>query len=146
MTKSEGQRPATVPSGPAPNTRQVRVLVADDNHDQVLALVTLLRQEGYEARGAHNGIDALRVMSVFDPDAAVLDIDMPGMDGYQVARAIRERSHRRPLLIASTAHAGPEDEAMAKIAGFDHHLAKPFGAERLLRLLEPLRSPRSPAA
>lgn len=120
---------------------QLRVLVADDNHDQVLAVVTLLRQQGYEARGVHNGEDALKVLKVFDAHAVILDIDMPGRNGYEIAGEIRKQQGPVPLLIACTAHTTPEDAAMAKVAGFHHHVPKPFPAEHLLALLRAMHAP-----
>jgi CheY-like chemotaxis protein len=74
----------------------------------------------------------------FDPDIALIDIGMPGMSGYEVARELREEfGKERPLLIAVTGWKQSSDRILAKLAGFDHHLAKPFESKALLELIAP---------
>ena len=121
-----------VPRGPA----SLRILVADDNRDQVLTLLSLLRGEGYEVRGVYDGQAALDAGAEFEPDVYLLDIGMPGMTGYDVARKLRELYGTNPVIVAITAYAQSSDKIAAQLAGFDHHVAKPFAADTLLKLLK----------
>ena len=85
-----------------------RVLVADDDKDAVLILTALLRDEGYEVRGVHHGAEVLDAVFNFAPDVVLLDIGMPQMSGYEVARRLRERyGSARPALIAVTGLTAP---------------------------------------
>ncbi|HUQ73313.1 MAG TPA: response regulator [Burkholderiales bacterium] len=119
----------------------LRVLVVDDELDAALTLMAILREDGYETRGAHRGLEALEAMRDFAPHAVLLDIGMPDLNGYDVARKIRERYAKHgPLLIAVTARKQHEDKVRARQAGFDHHVAKPYDPEALLDLLKPLRT------
>lgn len=115
----------------------MRVLIADDNHDTVLSLMMLLREEGHEVEGAYSAADAIVAAGRFKPDAMILDIEMPAMSGYAVAREIRNIfGERSPLLIAITGKwTMPSDRRLAEEVGFDHHLAKPTDPNALLRLL-----------
>ena len=113
-----------------------RILVADDDKDTVLSLTALLREEGYEVRGVHRGSEVLQAVFNFAPDVVLLDIGMPQMSGYDVARTLRERyGSARPALIAVTGRAGDADQRQARAAGFEHHVAKPYEPRALLRLI-----------
>ncbi|HZS68976.1 MAG TPA: response regulator, partial [Burkholderiales bacterium] len=95
-------------------------------------------------REVYRGNEVLRMIADFDPDVALVDIGMPGMTGYDVAREVREHYGKgRPLLIAVTGWKKPSDRILAQLAGFDHHLPKPFEANELLVLLEPLATGKS---
>jgi CheY-like chemotaxis protein len=121
--------------------RRLRVLVADDERDQVMTLALLLLDEGHEVREVYRGSEVLRMVRDFDPDVALIDIGMPGMTGYDVAREIRQVfGVGRPLLIAVTGWKQSSDRILARLAGFDHHLPKPFDTSKLLELIEPLAS------
>jgi DNA-binding response OmpR family regulator len=132
------------PSGSSPDEshapRSLRVLIADDERDTVLMLMAILRDEGHEVRGVHNGKDALAAFVEFDPDVAIIDIAMPGMTGWDVARTVRKlHDGTRPLLIACSGHyTKGSDQALAKMAGFTHCLPKPCDPDELLALLKPL--------
>src|SRR5687768_9835852 len=116
--------------------KEPRVLVADDDEDTVLTLTTLLREEGYEVRGVHRGAEVLQAVFNFAPDVVLLDIGMPQMSGYDVARTLRERyGSARPALIAVTGRALEADRQQARAAGFEHHVAKPYEPGALLRLI-----------
>jgi two-component system CheB/CheR fusion protein len=120
----------------APRSRAVRILLADDNQDALEMLAFLLTREGHTVVTAENGARALEVMASFDADVAVLDIGMPGLNGYDVARAIRaSRSDSRPLLVALSGLGQAEDRARALEAGFDQHFTKPIEIGSLLNLL-----------
>jgi len=119
--------------------RRLRILVADDERDQVMTLALLLADEGHEVREVYRGSEVLRMVRDFDPDVALIDIGMPGMTGYDAAREIRQvLGGTRPLLVAVTGWKQSSDRILAKLAGFDHHLAKPFDPQALLALIEPL--------
>ena len=133
--------PAAEDSPRAPATKQLRVLVADDDRDMVATLAAILNDEGHQVREVYRGTEVMRLLDEFDADVALLDIGMPGMSGYDVAREVREKhGKQRPLLVAITGWHKASDRILAKLVGFDHHLAKPFEAKDLLALLEPLIS------
>jgi CheY-like chemotaxis protein len=115
----------------------MRVLIADDNADALLTLEALLDSEGYEVRAVGSGMEVLPALREFLPHAVVLDIKMPGLSGYEVARRIHGRyGERRPRLIALSGHYRQEpDRLLAQGVGFDHHLAKPCDFRALLELL-----------
>lgn len=113
-----------------------RILVADDDEDTVASLSTLLRDEGYAVRGVHHGAEVLQAIFQFAPDIVLLDIGMPRMSGYEVARELRERyGSARPVLIAVTGRAADADRQQARAAGFEHHVAKPYQPGALLALI-----------
>ena len=133
------QSPAA--QGEARARRRLRILVADDERDQVATLAAILQDEGHEVRECYRGSEVLRMVRGFDPDVALVDIGMPGMSGYEVARELRqELGKERPLLIAVTGWKQSSDRILARLAGFDHHLAKPFESSALLELIAPLAS------
>jgi CheY-like chemotaxis protein len=113
-----------------------RVLVVDDNQDIADGLGELLQTLGMETRVVYRGAAALDALSSFRPQVILLDIGMPGMDGYEVARQVRARFPvARPKLIAVTGWGSERDRQRIREAGFDHHLVKPVGADRLHRVL-----------
>jgi DNA-binding response OmpR family regulator len=128
--------------------RKLRVLVADDERDQVATLAALLIDEGHEVREVYRGTEVVRLVREFDPDIALIDIGMPGMSGYEVARELRlEFGKARPMLIAITGWKQSSDRILARLAGFDHHMAKPFDPRTLLELIAPMATGGSaPAA
>ena len=126
-------RGAAAPGGGA---GRARVLVVDDDQDFNRALATLLEMVGYEVRTAHDGLKGLDSVEEFRPHCAVLDVDLPGLDGVEVARRLRRQPHGRDItLIAMTGWARNEDRTAAMLAGFDHFLAKPVNLDELFALL-----------
>lgn len=114
-----------------------RVLLVDDNIDFVSSLKTLLTHSGHEVRLAHSGEDALMIAADFVPDIAFLDIGMPGMNGYDLARALRQKSALADCtLVAVTGWGQEKDRQLSKEAGFDHHLLKPAALEDIKALIE----------
>jgi CheY-like chemotaxis protein len=110
----------------APNRRPIRVLCVDDNHDAAESLALILQLVGLQAEVAYDGPSALAKAARFHPDACVSDINMPGMDGYELARKLRARAGPEPLLlIALTARTNEDDRQRSADAGFDLHLDKP---------------------
>jgi CheY-like chemotaxis protein len=113
-----------------------RVLLVDDNVDAVESMEILLEAFGYEVATATHPDLALAQLESFAPAAAVIDIGLPGMDGYQLAAEIRRRLAGRPMrLIAFTGYGGAEAITRATAAGFDTHLVKPVEIDRLLAAL-----------
>jgi PAS domain S-box-containing protein len=122
------------PASEAPASR--KILVADDNQDAANTLSLLLRLAGHDVRTAHGGRLALKLASEFKPEFAFLDIGMPDLDGYEVARRLRLTDGGRNVrLIALTGLGQEEDKRRAHDAGFDHHLTKPVDPQRLDALL-----------
>ena len=117
----------------------LRVLVADDDRDTVVTLTTLLAQEGHETRGVESGSDVEALVRVFNPDAVLLDIGMPGKNGYEIARSLRqELGVAVPLLIAVTSYGRAADKLLAQIAGFHHHISKPYEMQEIVSILAAL--------
>ncbi len=112
----------------------MRVLVADDNRDAIDTLAMVLESSGYVVRIANDGVEAVEAAAEFHPDVCVLDIGMPRMDGYEVARQLRG-SEERPVLIALTGWGQEEDRRRSREAGFDYHLVKPVQPRAIVKLL-----------
>ena len=113
-----------------------RVLVADDNQDSADSLSLLLTLKGYEVWTAHDGLEAVKAATTHQPDVALLDIGMPKLNGYEVARHIRGQPWgKRMLLVAITGWGQDADKQRAQDAGFDHHLTKPVVLDDLRKLL-----------
>jgi CheY-like chemotaxis protein len=113
-----------------------RIIAADDNLDTLHAVALLLRMKGHEVETAVDGVDALKKVQAHPPDVALLDIGMPGMDGYEVARRIRsEPWGQEVLLVATTGWGAQRDKQQAQAAGFDAHLTKPVDLNALERLI-----------
>jgi len=111
-----------------------RILVVDDNHDSAESLALLLELQGHDVRTAFTGPAAIETASAFRPEIVLLDIGLPGMDGYEVARRLRA-DLGRVRLIALTGYGRDEDRDRSREAGFDHHLVKPVDLEALKRML-----------
>jgi PAS domain S-box-containing protein len=115
-----------------------RILLADDNRDAAESLAIILRLEGHEVELAHDGAMALESFALRRHDVALLDIGMPKINGYEVAKEIRAKpGGTGVLLIAITGWAQDSDRARSRAAGFDHHLTKPVEPEILIELLAP---------
>jgi two-component system CheB/CheR fusion protein len=113
-----------------------RVLVVDDNADTAESLSWLLQALGHEVRVAHAGAEAIDQARQFRPHAVLLDVGLPDLDGYEVARRLRAApDHAGTLLIAATGHNRDRDRRRAAEAGFDHYLVKPFDPARVDQLL-----------
>jgi CheY-like chemotaxis protein len=126
---------------PAPHAPRIkprlRILVVDDNVDAAESLAMLLELDGHETRIAHTGESAIDLALAFAPDAAFIDIGLPGLNGYQVAQRLRADVNGREslLLVALTGWGADEDRRHAQAAGFDVHLVKPVDFEKLSEVL-----------
>jgi CheY-like chemotaxis protein len=113
-----------------------RILVVDDNEDSAESLGTMLRLVGHDIRTAHDGLEALQAARVFRPELVLLDIGLPKMNGYEVARKMREQPWAKcVLLVAVTGWGQEEDKQRALEAGFDYHLTKPVELAAIHSLL-----------
>jgi PAS domain S-box-containing protein len=121
---------------PAPVLGPRRVLVVDDNHDAAESMGILLKLLGADVHVAYSGHDALEALATYRPAVVLLDIGMPGMDGHEVARRIRQQPEFRDVtLIALTGWGQDEDRRRSHTAGFDYHLVKPADVNALQNLL-----------
>ncbi len=129
-TKQAAAHPNQLPA------RSLRVLVVDDNVDTVLSFSMLLRASGHDVHTAHDGMEAVKAALEYQPDVVLLDIGLPVLNGYEVARRIRlEPSLEHVVLIALTGYGQETDRQTALQAGFDHHLVKPARLEQLQKIL-----------
>ena len=125
------------PSGIRDLSPSRRVLIVDDHVDSADLAAVLLRQRGYEALVAYGPLPALSMAAHFEPQIALLDIDLPTMDGYELASLLRTHpSFARCRFIALTAYAYEADHRRSEAAGFYCHLTKPFGAQALFDAVE----------
>ncbi|HUR89747.1 MAG TPA: response regulator [Ramlibacter sp.] len=123
------------PSGD-PTKAPSRVLVVDDLAASAETLMTLLEMEGFEVKTAHEGMSALAIAENFRPDVVLLDIGLPGMNGFEVANRLRSLPHsRNALLIALTGYGEAESRTRSEQAGFDFHMVKPADVNLLLSML-----------
>jgi signal transduction histidine kinase len=133
-------RSAGAAAVPAPPGGPCAVLLVDDNVDAAESLAILLRLGGCEVRVAHDGPSALAAARTSPPEFVVLDIGLPGMDGYEVARRLRaEPATRDAVLVAVTGYGREEDVARSREAGFDHHFVKPVEFAALHKVFETVR-------
>jgi signal transduction histidine kinase/CheY-like chemotaxis protein len=117
-------------------TARARVLVIDDNQDVALTLAALVRHSGHDVQTAHDGPAALDLARSYRPDLVLIDIGLPGMDGYEVARRLRaDVGLAEAMLAALTGYGQEEDRRRSEESGFDQHLIKPIRTETLVKLL-----------
>jgi signal transduction histidine kinase/DNA-binding response OmpR family regulator len=133
------QRPLAASAATPTAAIQRRILVVDDNRDSAESMGMLLGFLGADVRVAFNGAQALEAYAAYDPAVVLLDIGMPGMDGYEVVRRLRaDYPKRRAAIVALTGWGQEEDRRRAREAGFDHHLIKPADLDALQALLRSL--------
>jgi CheY-like chemotaxis protein len=124
-----------VPTNERP--KGLRVLVVEDHADGAASLAMLLRMSGHDVRVAADGPAALKEAQVVRPDVVLLDIGLPGMDGYEVAKRLQEqKAEKKPLLVAVTGYASEADRQHSAAVGIDLYLVKPADPNQLLRLLQ----------
>jgi PAS domain S-box-containing protein len=129
------QEPKPAASGPTTTTTR-RILVVEDNLDTAESLSFLLKLDGNETHAVYDGLTAVETAATFQPDVVLLDIGLPGLNGYDVANRIREQAWgRKMVLVALTGWGQEEDRRRSREAGFDHHLTKPVDPVALKKLL-----------
>jgi signal transduction histidine kinase len=135
--------PAAAAAAPA-EENALRILVVDDNQDSACSMTLLLELQGHQVQVAHAGQAALQLAAQSNPDVILLDIGMPGMNGYEVAKHLRSQpAFADTLLIAVTGYGRASDVKQTESAGFDHHLVKPIDYDKLQSLLEARSSRRA---
>jgi signal transduction histidine kinase/FixJ family two-component response regulator len=138
-TLQEAEIPAVSVNGTRPaaaRSDRRRVLVVDDNIDSAETLAMVLRQCGHDVKTAHDGPSTLDVAVAYRPDVVLLDIGLPGMDGYEVARRLKQQPGMESLCIAAvTGYGQPDDRRRAREAGFQHHFIKPVDLQMLQDVL-----------
>ncbi len=146
LLRTESPRAAQVTADDMAPAQSLDIVVIDDNPDSAESLAMLLTLRGHRVRTAIDGPSGLASCQLQCPDVVLLDIGLPGMDGYEVARRIRNAvGHQQPLkLVALTGYGQPEDVQRAQEAGFDHHLVKPVEPAVLVSLFE--KQPGAPDA
>ncbi len=137
--------PVTAPAraGAAPPRRRLRVLVVEDNADSREMMSLHLRFAGHDVSVAEDGPGGVDAARAFRPDVAIVDVGLPGLDGYEVARRIRAQADGAIALLALTGYGQPEDRRRALEAGFDGHLTKPVDPRHLLDTLDALTASRA---
>jgi CheY-like chemotaxis protein len=125
----------TAPVYAHPNHPRRRILLVDDNEDTVHSLSRLLARRGHEVATAFNGLAALRVAHEFQPEVFLLDLGLPGLDGFELARRLREEGFEHAKIIAISGYAQESDRARSRAAGFNYHFAKPVDFEALAELV-----------
>ena len=116
--------------------RTLRVLVVDDNHDAADSTAAMLELMGYHAEVAYDGIKALQLAYDLEPDLILLDLGLPDMDGFEVARRLRRLPNRIPRLVALTGYGADEDKRRTSEAGFDEHVTKPVTPATVSEILD----------
>lgn len=131
---AESQAQAAAPSG-------LRVLVVDDNVDAAQTLAMLVQLAGHDVRIAYDGPPALTLAEAFQPQVVLLDLNLPAMDGYEVARKLREKPETHEAVLAAVSGWGqPEDRRRSEEAGFDRHFVKPVNPNTITKLLADARN------
>ena len=142
MTVAARSRSAAIRTSTHEGRRKLNVLVVDDNRDAASSLAALVELMGHEVRIAHDGDTAVRAADEFRPQAILLDLGMPGMDGYEACRRIRRHAWgKETMIVAVTGWGQEEDRRKSSAAGFNEHLVKPVMPENIEQLLGDVRSP-----
>jgi CheY-like chemotaxis protein/anti-sigma regulatory factor (Ser/Thr protein kinase) len=112
-----------------------KILVVDDNRDTATSCSMLFKTMGHDVQTAYDGIAALELARTFKPEAIFLDIGLPGMNGFDVVKTLRQEGHRSEIIVAVSGYGQPEDRQRSREAGFDEHLVKPVQQESLVLAL-----------
>jgi signal transduction histidine kinase/CheY-like chemotaxis protein len=135
VDSSASQQADAAPGAPQAGTPR-RIFIADDNRDAANSLAMLLKIGGHDVQTAYDGLEALEKVEAYRPDLILLDIGMPGMNGHDVCRFIRQQSWGKDVeIVALTGWSQDKDRRLTREAGFDHHLVKPVEADALKEIL-----------
>ena len=131
-------RESSLPAKPQPKTgRPARVLIVDDNVDLARGMARILEIHGHHVQIAHDGPAGLDNAKAWRPEFVLLDIGLPGMDGYQIAALLRhDPNTKNAVIIAISGYGQEEDRDRSKQAGFDHHLVKPISSSDLIKVID----------
>lgn len=141
LAASAVEKPVAAAEAPAIDSEGLRILIMDDNVDAAETLASLLELEGHEVRTVHNSAQAPAVAREFVPDVAFLDLGMPGLSGFEVAKALRaDPELQATRLVALTGWGAAGDRDRTSTAGFHHHLTKPVNLEELRSILSTVAS------
>ncbi len=136
MVTPATQPPSTSKDSAEPTGPSLRVLVVDDNVDAAQSLALLLEESGHEVQTAYDGPTALKIALDYRPNVVLLDIGLPGFDGFEVAKRLRQQPHlRNVVLVAMTGYGQAADKQRSQEAGFNHHLVKPANFGKVLQIL-----------
>ena len=136
MKATENQPPRLENEDVRKNDHSLRVMVVDDNEDAAQMLGMLLIRSGHEVLTVHDGPSTLTAAQDFRPSIILLDIGLPGMDGFEVARKLRKQAiFKEVVLVAMTGYGQDSDRQRSKAAGFNHHLVKPPDFNKLVQIL-----------
>jgi PAS domain S-box-containing protein len=136
MSHATAERLSPCPRAPTPRLKGCRVLVVDDNVDAAQTLADILELWDFDVRAVHDGLAAVEAAQNFRPEVVVLDIGLPGIDGYQVARQLRQQDGmQHALLVAVTGYGQEQDRRRSRDAALDYHLTKPVEPEALRDLI-----------
>jgi CheY-like chemotaxis protein len=113
-----------------------RILVVDDSVDSAETLAELLRIWGHDVRMAHDGAEAVEAAREYKPEVVLLDLGLPGMDGYAVAQQLKKDGTAGRMLVALTGYSDQRDKQRTQQVGFDHHLVKPVDPDALQKLIQ----------
>jgi CheY-like chemotaxis protein len=128
--------PAGEAARPIPRANYLRVLVVDDNRDSADSMVMLLEQLGHEAYGAYTADHALKLARTIAPTLVLLDLNIPGRDGFEIIRTLRESMRHPMFIVAMTGYGQRSDRDRTRDAGFDDHLTKPVELDQLLQVVK----------
>jgi CheY-like chemotaxis protein len=143
---TQPSHPIPPPVQPLVSTNPRRILIVDDNRDIAHGLARLLHRRGHAVSVAHDGPSALEEAADSRPDAFLLDLGLPGMDGYELVRELKARGFSDAIFIAVSGYAQKQDIETSRAAGFDHHVAKPVDINMLSRLIDEIASARTTVA
>ncbi len=131
--------PRTSRAGPdlVAASSRTRILIVDDNKDLASSLARLLRHLGHEVEVVHDGRKGIELARSYRPQVVLLDIGLPNVDGYQVARTLRDEGFRDTIIIAISGYGQEEDRKKSREAGMNHHLTKPVDVKTITNLIVP---------
>ncbi|HTO08653.1 MAG TPA: response regulator [Myxococcota bacterium] len=135
---------AAAPGSDAPLASALPVLIVDDNRDAAESLAMVLRLRGYDTTVCHDGQEAVEVAQRRQPRIVLLDLGLPGLDGFEVCRRLREHGLDKVYIVAITGYGQDDDRRRSREAGFDEHLVKPVDPDALMRRLEAVMSSGDP--
>ena len=133
--RADAPGPALPTAAGAGTTRAVRILVVDDNRDSAESIGKLLELWGHDVRLAHDGLAAVEMALADRPEVILLDIGLPGLNGYRACQAMRQHGMTEELIVAMTGYGQEEDRRQSLESGFDRHLVKPIDLRMIERLL-----------